>query len=248
MSIPLTVSCYFTIINLTVYETVQNETFTLLLCPNYWLLFSHAFDQVVGQHKEKGHVPCWGQRTHTWKRACHVLKRFSHLCNVLHIFFFNFTFFTIRRRNTSLVPTTYRMDRREMTFGGQTWLISGCPTAMRHCAMSSVFSWMQWRQMLALTQLSNWPHQHKLHLNTSSRMKGHRLDSTIFLFVFFKYILLWNVLTKIWKKWVFTILFLILVQKSAWSTSCRVIKLFFWLYSILYLWTLPITVCLMLLG
>lgn len=47
--------------------------------------------------------------------------------------------FTHRRRNTSLVPTTYRMDRRATTFNAQMWLKSAWPTAMRPCAMSSVF-------------------------------------------------------------------------------------------------------------
>ena len=43
-----------------------------------------------------------------------------------------------RRRNTSLVPATWRRDRRETTFGGQMWHRSAWPTATRRCATSSV--------------------------------------------------------------------------------------------------------------
>lgn len=47
-------------------------------------------------------------------------------------------FFTHRRRNTSLVPTTYRMDQRATTFNGLMWHKSACPIATRLCAMNSV--------------------------------------------------------------------------------------------------------------
>lgn len=48
-------------------------------------------------------------------------------------------FFTHRRRNTSSVPTTYRMDQRATTFNGLMWHKSACPIATRLCAMNSVF-------------------------------------------------------------------------------------------------------------
>lgn len=120
--------------------------------------------------RPQNHYLLWGEK----KSLPHTEKVFI---SVQYIF--SFHLFTHRRRNTSLVPTTYSMDRRATTFGEQMWPKSAWPTAMRHCAMSSVSwaQWMQWRQVLELAQMSNWP-WHKLCLNISSGMNRHRIGST----------------------------------------------------------------------